>query len=64
MLVIDDVEVSTFENNGDVIIKYEHYEYLIKPGARGQRPRAPGFLNCFGPRVGMRVCLCVRPRGH
>ena len=37
---------------------------LFKPGARGRRPRAPGFLKSFRPRTLVYVCVCVRPRGH
>ena len=28
---------------------------LVKPGVHGLWPRMPGFLNCFGLRVGMCV---------
>ena len=44
---------------------------IFKPGARGRRPRAPGFLKLlwFARQhvcvcVCLCVCLCVRPRGH
>ena len=42
---------------------------VIKPGVRGQRPHAPGFLKllwsvCLSVCVSVCVCLCVRPRGH
>ena len=35
---------------------------IIKPGARGLWPRAPGFLKLLGPSVGMCACVCPPPR--
>ena len=33
--------------------------FIIKPGACGRRPRAPGFLKSFRPRMLVYVCVCV-----
>ena len=64
---IDGIELTVTEK--------QKYLGLIKPGARGLRPRAPGFLKLFWSAcryacvcvcvcVYVCVCLCVRPRGH
>ena len=45
----------------------QHFEgtNIFKPGARGLRPRAPGFLKLLWSTCRYAcVCVCVRPRGH